>query len=265
MRQMKILVFVKQVPDTEALVEALDDSSLKVEEKFEMSFFDTLAVEEALRLKEKHGGTVTAVTVGPERAGEVLRTCLALGADSVFRIWDEALAPVVTDVFTDSLSVARVLAAVAKHLGFDLILCGKQALDDDAAAVGVMTAALLEIPFVTAVTSVKAEEGSIRVKQKRDGAEREIKCELPALLSAEKGLNEPRQPQVMKVMKAARAKIDAMDLAALKIQADAIISTVKPVSFTVPDKARSISIIEGEPADAAAELVRRLREERQAL
>jgi len=261
---MKILVFVKQVPDTEALVEAEGDSSLKVEEKYEMNFFDTLAVEEALRLKEKLGGEVTAITVGPQRADEVLRNCLALGVDSVYRIWDEALTPVVTGTFSDSLSVARVLAAAATHLGFDLILCGKQALDDDAAAAGVMVAALLEIPFVTAVTAAEAEEGSVRVKQERGGAVREIKCELPALLSAEKGLNEPRQPQVMKVMKAARAKIDVMDLTALKIQSDAFISVVKPTAFAVPDKARSVSIIEGEPGDAAAELVRCLREERQA-
>ncbi|MHC4660474.1 MAG: electron transfer flavoprotein subunit beta/FixA family protein [Planctomycetota bacterium] len=262
---MNILVFVKQVPDTEALVEAAGESELKVEEKYELSFFDALAMEEALLQKEKHGGTVTAISAGPPRADEALKTCLALGADNVHRIWDEALKPVVTDAFSDSLAVARVLSGAAKHLGFDLIICGKQALDDDAAAVGPMAAALLEIPFVTAVSSVEIADGSVTVRQEQGGAVRQVRCGLPALITAEKDLNEPRQPQVMKVMKAARAKIEALDLAALKIQADAFIPLVKPTGFSVPDKARKVSMIEGEPAQAAAELVKRLREERQAL
>ena len=262
---MKILVFVKQVPDTEALVEAAGAAALKVEEKFQLNFFDSLAIEEALRIKEKHGGTVTAVTVGPERANEALRTCLALGADAVYRIWDAALQPVITTAVSDSLAVARVLAAAAKKLGFDLIICGKQALDDDAAAVGVMAAALLDIPFVTAVRSVALAGEKIVVTKTQSGAMVEIACRLPALITAEKGLNEPRQPQVIRVMKAARAKIEVMDFAALGIRADEFVPMVRPVSFAVPSKARRAVMIKGEPQAAAAELVKRLREERRIL
>lgn len=253
---MKIAVLVKEVPDLEALVKVSGDGkTVEVEKKRVLNYFDEIAVEAGLRLKQP-GGQVYAVSAGAGTGVEALRRALAMGADAAFWVDDPALAG------ADPLTVARALAALVRREGFDLVLAGKQATDDEAGLVGPMVAELLGVPCVPGITGLELAAGAARVTREAQGGAETLEVSLPAVLTAEKGLAEPRVPQVMGVMKAMRAQPPKATLAELGVEA---VAPLAVAGYQGPRSRPAVRMIAGEPAEAAAELVRRLREEARVL
>lgn len=252
---MNIIACVKQVPDTETLIKVKPDGS-GIDEagiKWVMNPYDEFGVEEALKLKEKLGGDVTIVSVGPARALETVRTALAMGADKGIHINDPALEG------ADAYNIAAALAAAIKGIPHDIIFCGQRAIDDDAGQVGSVLAELLGIPQVTFVTKLDVEGASIKVVRPIEGAQLLIQSSLPCVVTAQKGLNEPRYASLPGIMKAKKKPVDVKDAAGLGI-------TVAPkakIAKTLPPPARPPGkIICGEePAEKARELAKLLREE----
>ncbi len=240
---MNILVFIKQVADTEArIVISGDKKSLEIENKYTMNFFDEFAVEEAIRIKEKiKESRVTVCALGAHKAIEALRTAIAMGADQAFLL-DNAGHP---DM--DPLATAEILAAFAKKEGFDLILCGRQAIDDENAVIGPMSAELLGIPHVSAVTKLDIVDRKALVEHDAEGGRESMEVTLPALLTTQKGLNEPRVPLITGVMKAMKAQIPAIDPRTLGIEETD--SPLYVLSYDHPPKRPPVKIMEGETTE----------------
>ena len=253
---MKILVLIKQVPDTEAQIK-IDSSGKAIDEsgiKFVLNPYDEFGVEEAVRIKEKnHDSTVTAITIGPERSKEAMRSALAMGADTGIRIWDDSLAG------ADAGVKAALLAAAVKTLKYDIIFCGKQAIDDDQGAIGGAISRLLSVPFVSNVVKVDISGGKCILQREVEGSSEIVECAMPCIISAQKGLNEPRYPSLINIMKAKKKEIKEMTPAGLGVSD--LTSKTELVGMEPPPSRPPGRIIEGEPAQAAVELVRILREE----
>jgi len=260
---MNICVLVKYVPDTEAIVKVQSESELEIENKYFTSFFDEVAIEEAVKLKEKFGGKVTAVTVDNRRI-DALRRGIAMGADDAVQITDPALEG------SDPFGIARVLAAFLKNETYDVILCGRQAMDDDAGVVGPAVAELLGIPHVTAILGLDvAEDGkSAKVSRQIEGGKEHIICPLPAVLTAQKGLNVPRIPQVMGMMKAMKAQVRKVGLAELGVDPSAVGEAgqrVKILKYVPPPQRSSAKMMEEDFPENVKHLVKLLKEEAKAL
>ena len=256
---MNILVFIKEVADTEAKIVIRDDKhGLEIENKYVMNFFDEFAVEEALRIKEKiKESVVTACTFGPLRAVEVLRTAIAMGADRAFLI-DK------TGLDDDPLVAAEVLSAFARKEGFDLILTGRQAMDDENAAIGPMSAELLDIPHVSAAMKLTVIGNKVLVESEAEGGRETTEVALPALVTAQKGLNEPRVPLITGVMKAMKAVIGTVKPADLGITPAP--SRIVVFSYESPPKRPPVKIVEGETGEEKVKnLVRLLKDEARVL
>ena len=251
---MNIVVLAKQVPDAEAIIEiAPDGKSLKIEQKFTANVFDEFAMEEAIRLKEKHGGKVKAITLGSGKATEVLRTGIAMGADDVLLLEDEVL------LNGDGYVTALALSRAAAREPFDVILCGRQAIDDDRGEVGAMVAQFLGLPHVGGIIKLDVADGKAIVECPVEGAREVLEVTLPAVFTAQKGLNEPRVPPIMGVMKAMKATIPRMtpdDLGISPGEAGAAGSKVKVEGYLPPKKRAAVQMIPGEPKEAAIEAVR---------
>lgn len=257
----RVAVFVKQVPETEAIVEVAGDRErLRIEKRNTLNFFDSLAMEEAIRLKERMGGAATAVSLGGEDAVEGLRTCIAMGADRAVLLSDPAFQG------SDSLGVARGLAACAMAEPADLYLCGIRATDDEAGAVGSMIAEFLSIPHATGIVHIEVEGdlSSAVVLREAEGALEEMRMPLPALFCVQKGLNEPRIPPIMGVMKAMKAPIERRGCAELALdpsKVGAAGAQWKILRYFPPRKRPAVRMLEGKAEDVAGKLVEILREE----
>jgi len=258
-----ILVCLKQVPDTESQIKiAPDGMSIATDNiKWIMNPYDEYAVEEALRLKEKFGGEVTIISVGPKRVTESIRTALAMGADKGILVDDPAITG------SDSLGTARVLAAVIKDLDYNIILCGKQGMDDDYGIVGSTLAELLNIPQISIVLKLEVSEDVSTVKAHREveGGTMVIEASLPVLITAQKGLNEPRYASLPGIMKAKKKPLDVKAIADLSLDANQVGESgakIKIKQITPPEEREAGKIVEGEtPQEMAANLVRLLHEE----
>ena len=260
---MNILVCLKQVPDTETQIKVAPDSkSIATDNiKWIMNPYDEYAVEEALRLKEKFGGEVTIISVGPKRVTESIRTALAMGADKGILVDDSAITG------SDSLGTARVLAAVIKDLDYNILLCGKQGMDDDYGIVGSTLAELLNIPQISIVLKLEVSEDASAVKAHREveGGTMVIEASLPVLITAQKGLNEPRYASLPGIMKAKKKPLDVKTIADLGLDANQVGESgakIKIKQITPPEEREAGKIVEGEtPQEMAANLVRLLHEE----
>ncbi|MFC1889280.1 electron transfer flavoprotein subunit beta/FixA family protein [Thermodesulfobacteriota bacterium] len=264
---MNIIVCMKQVPDTEAKIKILPDGAGIDAEgvKFVMNPYDEFAVEEALLIKEKFGGEVVIVCLGPDRSTEAIRTALAMGADRGVHLNDAAFEG------SDSYVTAKLLAKAIGEMEYDIILAGKQAVDNDNAQVYAALAELLDIPHASVVTKLEiAEDGKSAVANREieGGAKEVIEIQLPAVIAAQKGLNEPRYASLPGIMKAKRKEIKVLDLAAVGLDAGQVGadgSKVKMSGFSLPPEREAGKVIEGEPEEQAAELVKLLREEAKAI
>lgn len=245
---MKILVALKQVPDTETKIKvAADGRSLETADvKWITGPYDEYALEEAIRLKESAGGEVVAVSAGGESAREVLRNALALGADSAVLLKGQP--------GDDPLAAARMLAGYAEGKGFDLILMGNKGIGGDNSAVGPMLAELLGWGQANVVLKLTIADGAFTAEREIEGGLEVVAGALPAVVTAQKGLNEPRYASLKGIMAAKKKTIEEVEAAA---PAAALATAGLALPPARPDGRR----IEGEPAAQAQELLNLLKDE----
>lgn len=256
------VVCIAQVPDTESRIKIgaggkrIDEAGLK----FIVSPYDEFALEEAIRLKDKQGGDVTVISFGPDRVQQALRECLARGATKAMHIKGE-----VADA--DALGVAKVLAAAIKSVPHDVVFLGKQGVGMDNSLVGPMIAEILGYPQVNVVTHFEIGDGNATAHREIEGAEEVIEVSLPAVITAQKGLNEPRYAQLKGIMAAKKIPIESKSVADLGLQdSDVFNQRVTLVSLELPPEKKAGRKIEGGDAAAAArEIVKYIREEAKAL
>ena len=249
---MQIAVCVKRVPDTETRIKigadgkSIDEAGVK----FVPNPYDEYAIEEALALKEKAGAGETVVySLGGDSSQETIRTALAMGIDRGVLLQTEGS--------PDGLVIARALADAVADEGFDLILFGKLAVDDYNHQVGPMTAELLGIPCVTTVAHLEVADGAITAEREIEGGVEVSTCRLPAVLTCDKGLNEPRLPKLKGIM---AAKKKPLEVRPLELTA----GSIEVLSLELPP-ARSEGKIVGEGVDAVPELINLLRNEAKVL
>ncbi len=255
---MKIFVFVKRVPDTESKIKINHETNRVVEEglNFVVSPYDEYAVEEALRIKEAKGGQVTVFSVGSDETRTVLKKCLAMGADEAVLIKDD------TDETYDALRTAKIIAQVLKkkHTEFELLLFGKQSVGADNSQVPSMVAALLDLPQVNVVTKLEMEGNSGTAHREIEGGLERVSFPLPAVISAQKGLNEPRYETLKGIMAAKRKEIPVVTLQELEFQPEELDPGLELVKIESPPSRQAGQIIEEEPVAAAKKLVEFLRQ-----
>jgi electron transfer flavoprotein beta subunit len=258
---MDIIVCMKYVPDTsEADLEiSKGGKDIKKDDlDYDMSDWDRFAIEEAVRIKERSGGKVTVVSVAPEDAEEMLRECLARGADEAYHLWDDAFEG------SDGFAVSTILAAFIKGRPWDLVLTGTLADDDCGAQVGGMLAAMLGAPSANLVSSIEIGDGKVRFNRELEaGLYEALEMDLPAVLSVATGLNEPRFVSIRAVRKVASAEIPVLDLGAVGLEESRVGvagSRVQIEEVSLPPEGEGAEIITGSPADAAARLAEILKE-----
>ncbi len=261
---MKIAVCIKQVP-TREWQPRVDEAKTWIREgdaSFEMNEPDAYALEEALRLKEKHGGEVVVCSAGPARVAQVIREALARGADRAIHVEDDGLAA--ADAFVTSAALAEAMKGEA----FDLILTGLQSDDQGFAQVGVILAEKLGLPHATIIMEVDVQgaldrgaggPGLLRVKRELEGGWFQwVAMPLPAVLTIQSGINQLRYATLKGIMAAKKKEIR-------KAAAPAGAARQKIVALYTPEKGKKTQIIGGSPAEAAKELVRKLRDEARVL
>ena len=249
---MKIAVCIKQVP-TREWQPRINDAGTWIRDQdasFEMNEPDAYALEEALRLKEAHGGEVVVCSGGPARVAQVIREALARGADRAIHVDDESLAG------ADAFVTGEALAQPMRGEQFDLVLTGLQSDDQGFAQVGVILAEKLGLPHATIIMDVQVDGGRLRVKRELEvGWFQWVQMPLPAVLTIQSGINLLRYATLKGIMAAKKKEIR-------KVSAPASASPrLKIVSLYLPEKAKKTQIIGGSAAEAAKELVRRLRED----
>ncbi|ATY84161.1 electron transfer flavoprotein subunit beta [Kyrpidia spormannii] len=255
---MNIIVCMKQTFDTEERI-VLDNGKIKEDGvKFVINPYDEFAVEEAIRLKEQHGGQVTVITLGPARAEEALRTALAMGADEAVIVDDPGL-------LGDEFTAAQVLAkAVEKH-PYDIVLAGNQAVDDGSGQVAVRLAELLGIPHIGTVTKLEVADGKVRAERDAEGDVEVVEGTLPILVTAQQGLNEPRYPSLIGIRKANKKPITRYTAADLGLDAAGVAAKAEILETFLPKPKAGGRILQGDLADQVKELVQALRSDEKVL
>ncbi|MCK5740612.1 MAG: electron transfer flavoprotein subunit beta/FixA family protein [Chlorobi bacterium] len=245
---MNILVCISRVPDTASRIligsdhKTIDPGGIK----YVVNPYDEFGLEEALRLRTKNGGEVTAVTVGTAASTDVMRTALAMGADKVVLIKGE-------NEPTDSFNVAKNIAELAKELSPDLILCGRQSVDYDSFQMTSVLAELLDMPSVSIVSALTVDGDKLTAERDIEGGKETVEAPLPCIISAQKGLNEPRYPKLPDIMKAKRKPIEERDAIPSK-------ERVTISDMSILSKQRVGTVLSDSDEDIA-ELVRLLHED----
>jgi electron transfer flavoprotein beta subunit len=245
----KIIVCMKQVPDTEARLRIAPDGKTidRSELKYVMNPYDEFAIEEALRIREAKGGTVTAVCLAPDRARIALRDALAMGADDGLLVKE-------TREHRDAWSTARILADVLRTLQpFDLAFFGRQAVDLDNWQTPIRVAEILDLPCVTAVAKFEVGDGRVVAHRNVEGGREIVEAPMPVVISADEMLNEPRYASLKGIMAAKKKTIQEIDAAAYDDKVEIVGLRPRPE--------RTGGRVVGEGPDAVTELVKLLREE----
>ena len=259
---MKIVVCTKQVPDTTD-VKINQETGTLIREGVESitNPFDEFAIEEGLLTREKYGGEVHVISMGPPQAIEVLRNALAMGADRTYLLSDQAFAG------ADTLATAYTLAKAIEKIGdVDLVICGKQAIDGDTAQVGPGIATRLRIPQLTYVSKVREidpENKRIIVERMLEDGKEVVECSLPALITVMKDINEPRLPSLMGIKKAARAEIPNWTAADISVDPKKIGFDGSPtwvMRVFTPEQRGGGEILQGEIPEVVSQLVDKLLE-----
>ncbi len=255
---MKIIVCLKQVPKNDSILR-INDAATWIQERdltYEINESDAYALEAALQLKEKHGGEVVALSLGPARVQSVIKEALARGADRGLHLEDAAFDNL------DAFGTAATIAAAAKSDGFDLLLTGLQSDDHGYAQTGVIAAELLGLPHATIVMDLQTEEGGIKVKRELEaGFFQWVTMPLPGVFTIQSGINTLRYATLKGIMAAKKKEIKKLDAAALGLDAATLApkQVIKRVYF--PQKSKQTQMIEGTAAVAAATLVEKLKNE----
>lgn len=256
---MKLLVCVKQVPAKDAPL-VISENSTWIRETdigFEMNEPDGFALEEALRLKEKHGGEVIALSMGTERAKQAIKEALAKGADRGIHIADDKFFAL------DPLLAARSLAAAIKREKPDLVLTGLQSDDQGSGQTGVLLAQLLGLPHATLIMQIEVHENRLRVKRELEsGWFQWIDLPWPAVLTIQSGINKVRYATLKGIMAAKKKEIVAIPRDSLGVAA---VATQRVERIYIPQKTKKTEFITGTPAEVAAQLVEKLRHETRVL
>jgi electron transfer flavoprotein beta subunit len=256
---MDILVCVKRVPDTSENEIELNRAGNDINRDdlvYSVNEWDNYAVEEALRIVEKAGGSVTVVTVGGEEAEEVLRREMAMGADKGLLLNDEAFEG------SDGKGLAAILKAAVEKGSYDLILTGAQA-DDGAGQVGGMLAAMLDLPFASLVNLIEVGDGKLKVGREIEGGNQEMnELSLPCVLSIQTGINEPRYVGIRGIRKVASVEIPRLGAADLGLDAGKIgaaAAKVKRLDYFMPELGAGAEILEGSTDEIIAKLLELLK------
>jgi electron transfer flavoprotein beta subunit len=255
---MKIIVCLKQVPARDAVLRLSADSRWvqDTDVNFEINEPDLYALEEALRLKEKHGGAVVVCTLGPARVQQSIKEALAKGADRALHLDDPAFTGL------DAFAVARLLAAAIQKEKPDLVLTGLQSDDDGYAQTGVILAELLGLPHSTIIMEIQFDGKMFKVKRELEaGWFQWIELPGPALLTIQSGINKPRYATLKGIMAAKTRPIEKLTLTDLGLSREALAPRQKIVKVYVPAKASRTQFLEGNPKEIAARLVDKLKNE----
>jgi electron transfer flavoprotein beta subunit len=253
---LKIIACIKQVPDSEAKVKAEGGKVSWGDAPLVINPFDEYAVEGALQQKEANSGTVTALCIGPESAREALKHALAMGADEAILISDPALNEV------DTVGAARVLAAAIQKIGADMVVFGRQTLDNGAGITPAQTARVLGWPMLGLAGQIKVQDGSVTVDRVIEEGRQSVSAKLPAVLSVVQSIGEPRYPSFMGIRKASKATIPVWSLSDLGTSAPEPI-VKRTELMNPPVQETSIEIISGEsPAEIADKLADKILAEK---
>lgn len=253
---MDIVVCLKQTFDTEATISLDNEGKISGDGvKLIVNPYDECALEEALRLQEKHGGTVTIVSVGDERTQDALRSGLAMGADKAVLIRKDNLEEV------DGWVTANLLAKALSSLPYHLVLTGRIAVDDGNAQVAARLAEALGIPFVDSITNLNIEGDQALAVYEGEGGAVKARVQLPAVFSAQKGLNEPRYPVMAGILKAKKKPLDVLEASELCTNSDDLRAKLQHVAYILPPERKVGRVLSGTPEEAVSELARALRED----
>ena len=252
---MNIIVCIKRVPETTDADIFIDKSGKDIDKSglvFDLNEWDTYAIEEAILLKEKLGGSVTVLSMGGEDTNESIRKCLAMGADDAVRLSDPAFAG------SDGFATAKVLAEAIRKIPYDLILAGTQAEDDGYGQVGVTLAELLGIPHAALVNRIEVQEKKLKAHRELEGGlEEVVEVDLPAVLTIQTGINEPRYVSIMGIRKVAKKEIKALNTSDLNLKPEevgAAGSDIRLEKVFLPPVGEGAEMLEGKPEDVAAKV-----------
>jgi len=254
---MDICVCVKRVPLTQEVDLEIDESGKDVKKKslaYVINEWDNYAIEEAITLKDKLGGTVVVVTVGEEGDEEVLRRCLAMGADRAVRV-DPG------ERILDGFVLGKILSAIIGKQSYDLVLMGVQSDDENLGMMGPLVAEELGLAHAAVVNGVSLENGEAKIQVELEGGTNEVsRIRLPALLSIQTGINEPRYVSIMGIRKAAKKELEVIPVEALNLSDDALSPKTFVEEIFFPPETEGAEIIEGDPATVAEEITRIMKE-----
>ncbi|CUA78751.1 electron transfer flavoprotein subunit beta/FixA family protein [Anoxybacillus suryakundensis] len=253
---MNIFVLMKRTFDTEEKIVIQNGKVSEEGAEFIINPYDEYAIEEAIQVRDQHGGEVTVVTIGNEDAEKELRTALAMGADKAVLINIE------DDVENrDQYTTATVLAEYLKDKEANLILAGNVAIDGGSGQVGPRVAELLGIPYVTTITKLEIDGTNVKAVRDVEGDEEVIETSLPLLVTAQQGLNEPRYPSLPGIMKAKKKPLEELELDDLDLEEDDVEAKTKTIEIFLPPKKEAGKILQGDIADQVKELVSLLHTE----
>jgi electron transfer flavoprotein beta subunit len=255
----KLAVCIKQVPAKDAPLHIAEAGTWirETDIGFEMNEPDSFALEEALRLREKHGGEVVALSMGPERAKQTIKEALAKGADRGIHVKDEQF------FLLDPLGSAKSLAAAVQKQNFDLILTGLQSDDQGFGQTGVLLAELLGLPHATLIMQIEVQDSRLKVKRELEsGWFQWVELPLPAVLTIQSGINKVRYASLKGIMAAKKKEILTLSRQSLGVAHE---PTERVERIYVPQKAKKTEFIDGTPKEAAAKLIEKLRHEARVL
>lgn len=253
---MNIFVLVKRTFDTEEKISVANGKINEDSAEFIINPYDEYAIEEAIQVRDEHGGEVTVVTIGSEESEKELRTALAMGADKAVLInieddLEEA----------DEFTTAKIIVEYLKDKEADLIIAGNVAIDGGSGQVGPRVAESLGMNYVTTITALEIDGTSVKITRDVEGDSETIETSLPLLVTAQQGLNDPRYPSLPGIMKAKRKPLEALELDDLDLDEDDVEAKTETVEVFLPAEKEAGRILEGDLADQVNELVTLLKTE----
>ncbi len=253
---MNIVVCVKRVPETADADLSIDKSGRDIDKSglvFDLNEWDSYAIEEAILIKEKQGGVVTVLSMSGEESNETLRKCLAMGADEAIRLSDSAFNG------SDGYATAKVLAAAIQNIPYDLVLTGTQAEDDGYGQVGVALAALLGVSHASLVNHLEVHDKKIKVHRELEGGLEEVlEIDLPAVVTVQTGLNEPRYVSIMGIRKVAKKEIKTLNVSDLHLKAEEVGlsgSDIRLDKMSLPPVGQGAQMLEGKIEEIAVKVL----------
>lgn len=253
---MNIFVLVKRTFDTEERITITNGEIAEDGAEFIINPYDEYAIEEAITVRDEHGGEVTVITIGDEEAEKQLRTALAMGADKAVLINTE------DDLDEgDEFTSAKIIAEYLKDKEPDLILAGNVAIDGGSGQVGPRVAELLGINYVTTITDLEIDGSDVKIVRDVEGDSEKIETSLPLLITAQQGLNEPRYPSLPGIMQARKKPLEELELDDLDLDEDDVEAKTETVEVFLPPAKSAGRILEGELEDQVKELIDLLKDE----